>query len=264
MRAFFDDWRTDEALPVVSRSVQSERFWSASEVLPEVPKRAKTGIPPGTNLSASKPLKSKAAETHFLAPIPPAERRRRKRSATHELGAVVVAQIEGQLSPARFTAPDGSRCRLWLAGELGSELHYCCNVTALLDNEKKRKRASEQPWKPSPKALRRPIIVVGRNEPVRDLKDALAELRGIRARMFINAQDELQVLGCGQRVATMQLRGNKVLLHHNGNVATMKRPAFKEFIARNKAARARHQAYLKSIRPSATIIPFKPKLQEAA
>jgi hypothetical protein len=35
-------------MPVVPRSVQSQRFWSASEVLPEVPKRAKTGIHPRT------------------------------------------------------------------------------------------------------------------------------------------------------------------------------------------------------------------------
>jgi hypothetical protein len=49
LRAFFDDWRIDEeALPVVSRSVQAERVWSASEVLSGVPERAKTGIPPGT------------------------------------------------------------------------------------------------------------------------------------------------------------------------------------------------------------------------
>jgi hypothetical protein len=41
----------------------------------------------------------------------------------------------------------------------------------------------------------------------------------------------------------------------------MKRPAFKEFLAHNKAVRARHQA---SLRPSAQIIPFKRKLQAAA
>jgi hypothetical protein len=110
--------------------------------------------------------------------------------------------------------------------------------------------------------LRRPVI--GHNEPIRDLKDALGELAGMRARVFINAQEELQVLGCGQRIVTIQFRGKTVLLHHNGNTATMKRPAFKEFLARNQAARARHQAYLKSLRPSAQIIPFKPKLQEAA
>jgi hypothetical protein len=38
----------EEALPVVPRSVQSQRFWSPSEVLSEVPKRAKTGIHPHT------------------------------------------------------------------------------------------------------------------------------------------------------------------------------------------------------------------------
>jgi hypothetical protein len=121
------------------------------------------------------------------------------------LGAVVLAQIQGQFSPARFTTPDG------LAGQPGDELHYGVNVTALIDNEQKRKQRAVQPWKPTAKALRRPIIVVGRNEPVRDLKDALGELRGLRARVFINAQEELQVLGCGQRVVTIQLRGNKVL-----------------------------------------------------
>jgi hypothetical protein len=160
-------------------------------------------------------------------------------------------------------APDGTKCRLWRAGELGDEVYYGVNVTALLDNEKKQK-CQFQPWKPTAKALRRPIIVVGRNEPVRDLKDALGELRGIRARVFINAQEELQILGCGQRIVTIQLRGNKVLLHHNGNVATMKRPAFKAFLAHNKAARARHQAYLRSIRPSAEIIPLRRKIERQA
>ena len=139
-----------------------------------------------------------------------------------------------------------------------------CNVEELLDREKKRKRASQQPWNPTPKALRRPIIAVGRNEPVRGLKDALGELRGIRARVFINAQNELQVLGCGQRAVTIQLRGNKVLLHHNGNTATMKRPDFKAFLAHNKEVRRRNQAYLKSLRPSAEIIPFRPKIERAA
>jgi hypothetical protein len=193
-----------------------------------------------------------------------------KKSKTRELGAFVLAQIQRQSSPARFTTPDGTRCRLWLAGELGDEVYYGVNVKELLDNEKKRK-SQQQPWKPTAKALRRPIIVVGqprsgvaRNELVRDLKDALGELRGIRARVFINAQEELQILGCGQRVVTIQLRSNKVLLHHNGNTATMKRPAFKAFIAHNKTARARHQAYLDSLRPSAQIIPFRPKIERAA
>jgi hypothetical protein len=137
----------------------------------------------------------------------------------------------------------------------------------LLDREKKQK-CSAQPWKPTPKALRRPIIVVGRNDPVRDLKDALGELReprlaGIRARVFINAQEELQILGCGQRVVTIQLRGKTVLLHHNGNTATMKRPAFKEFLARNKDARLRGK---RKLRPRFTVIEGgkSPKIEQEA
>jgi hypothetical protein len=142
-------------------------------------------------------------------------------------------------------------------------VYYGVNVKDLLDNEKKQKRQF-QPWKPTPKALRRPIIVVGRNEPVRDLKDALGELReprrsvaGIRARVFINEQKELQILGCGQRVVTIQLRGNKVLLHHNGNTATMKRLAFKEFLARNKKVR-REKPYLRPQRPQSTPVYSRP------
>ena len=40
-------------------------------------------------------------------------------------------------------------------------------------------------------------------------------------------EKELQILGCGWRIVTCQFRGDKVLLHHNGNVATMKRANFK-------------------------------------
>jgi hypothetical protein len=174
------------------------------------------------------------------------KKRRLKKSKTRELGAFVLEQINAEKhkpNPIRFVTPDGTKCRVWLGakedrkGELtypngkrysyiiGDEVYWGCNVTELLDREKKRlerKRLSIQ--RPTPKALRRPIIVVGRNDPVRDLKDALGELPGTRARVFINDQKELQIL----------------------------------------AARARHQAYLKTLRPSAQIIPFRPKLQEAA
>ena len=158
--------------------------------------------------------------------------------------------------------PDGTKCRLWRAGELGDEVYYGVNVEELL--KRKQRTVQPTPWKPTSKALRRPIIVLGRNEPIRNIKDALGIPRGFRARVFINQRDELQILGCGQRVATIQLRGNKVLLHHSGNTATMKRPAFKAFIAHNKTARARQQAYLRSLRPSAEIIPFRPKIERAA
>jgi len=44
--------------------------------------------------------------------------------------------------------------------------------------------------------------------------------------LCIEAEKELQVLGCGWRIVTSQFRGSNVLVHHNGNTATMKRTAF--------------------------------------
>jgi hypothetical protein len=183
-------------------------------------------------------LKSKAAETHFSAPIPPAKKRGRKRSPTREP------------NPIRFTTTQGTARHAWLASNtsgkriVGDEVHWGVNVVDLLARETKKKPRAITAWHPTPKALRRPIIVVGHNEPVRHLDDALGTVRGISARVFISEQEQLQILGCGQRRVIIQLRGKRVLLHHNGNTAAMKRPEFKEFIARNKAARNRHRAYL--------------------
>jgi hypothetical protein len=53
-------------------------------------------------------------------------------------------------------------------------------------------------------------------------------VRGFRLRICIEDEKELQILGCGWRIVTCQFRGNKVLLRHNGSIATMKRKAFKE------------------------------------
>ena len=90
--------------------------------------------------------------------------------------------------------------------------------------------------------MRRPIIVVGRNDPVRDVDDALGAVKGFRLRICIEDEKELQVLGCGWRIVTCQFRGNKVFLHHNGSIATMKRKAFKEMLAANKRLRRKRPA----------------------
>jgi hypothetical protein len=92
-------------------------------------------------------------------------------------------------------------------------------------------------WLPTAEALRRPIIVVGRNDPVRDVDDALRTLKGFKVRIYIEGEKELQALGCDWRIVACQFRGNNVLLHHNGNVATMKRIAFKELVAALRAVR---------------------------
>ena len=57
---------------------------------------------------------------------------------------------------------------------------------------------------------------------------------------------------CGWRIITCQFRGNKVLLHHNGNVATMKRIAFKELVSTLRAVR------LKKRRPSLQLVISNP------
>ena len=88
----------------------------------------------------------------------------------------------------------------------------------------------------------------GRRKKINDVEPRLLEhglgnlpragvLKGFMLRICIEAEKELQVLGCGWRIVTCQFRGNTVLLHHNGNVATMKRPAFKALIAANKCLR---------------------------
>jgi hypothetical protein len=82
---------------------------------------------------------------------------------------------------------------------------------------------------------------VGRNEPLKNIDDALGVLKGFRVRICIEAEKELQVLGCGWRIVTCQFRGKHVLLHHNGNTATMKRTAFKEFVAAMRAVRPKRR-----------------------
>ena len=80
------------------------------------------------------------------------------------------------------------------------------------------------------------MIVVGRNDLVRDVDEAFGTVKGFRIRICFEGEGKLQILGCGWRIVTCQFRGNKVLLHYNGNVATMKRPTFKALIAATRTA----------------------------
>jgi hypothetical protein len=109
------------------------------------------------------------------------------------------------------------------------------NVTDLFKLQKER--CPTTTWKPTAETLRRPIIAVWRNESIRDLSDALGEIRGIRVRLCIEGEKQLQILGCGWRIVTCQFRGNKVLLHQNGKVATTTRKAFKALVAATRAIR---------------------------
>jgi hypothetical protein len=117
----------------------------------------------------------------------------------------------------------------------------------------KERRFKPTPWTPTAEALRRPIVVVGRNDLVRDVDDALLTVKGFQVRLCIEAEKELQVLGCGWRIVTCQFRGNKVLLHHNGTVATMKRVPFKALITANRVARRKLR------RPSLRLVVYNPR-----
>jgi hypothetical protein len=77
-------------------------------------------------------------------------------------------------------------------------------------------------------------------------------IKGFRVRLCIEAEKELQVLGGGWRIVTCQFRGNKVFLHHNGNVATMKRKAFKELLAAIRTVRPKRR------RPSLQLVVSNP------
>jgi hypothetical protein len=171
------------------------------------------------------------------------------------LGAFVRKQIIAQQDkpdPISFAVPDGTGGRAWLASDkgdpkiVGDDQLWRVNIEELL--RQKERRPKSTPWTPTAEALRRPIIVVGRNDPVRDIDDALKTVKGFKVRIYIEGEKKLQVLGCGWRIVTCQPRGSKVFLHHNGNIATMKRKAFKELLAAVRAVKLkRRQPFLRLV-----------------
>jgi hypothetical protein len=178
------------------------------------------------------------------APFSPTKTGTCKPPHTPDLGAFVRAQVVAQqddLNPIGLSLPDGSKGRVWLASDrdhsklIGDDRLWGANTEELLRQKERLPKAVS--WLPTAKTLRRPIIVVGRNDPVKDVDDALGRVKGFQVRLCIEAEKELQVLGCGWRIVTVELDGPKMRLHHNGNTATMKRPAFKALIAANKRLR---------------------------
>jgi hypothetical protein len=96
-----------------------------------------------------------------------------KPASIPDFGAFVRDQIESERepNPVSFTVPDGIKCRVWLASDskanriIGDDRWWHVNVTDLMQEGKRRPVAAS--WKPTAKALRRPIIVVGRMAPQR-------------------------------------------------------------------------------------------------
>jgi hypothetical protein len=169
-----------------------------------------------------------------------------KPPSTPDLGKFVNGQIEAQgdqPNPVSFDLPEGTRCRVWLASNSKAnritdvERHWRTNVEALLKVERERRPTPITPWRPTAKALGRPIVVVGCNEPVKNIDDALGVLKGLRVRICIEGEKELQALGLWLEDRHESVQRQFVLLHHNGNTAMMKRKAFKELVAAMRAIR---------------------------
>ena len=181
-----------------------------------------------------------------------------KAPSTPDLGAFIRAQIVAQeeLNPISFSLSDGTKGRVWLASDwdhskiIGDDRLWRVNAEELLRQRERRPKAIS--WLPTAEVLRRPIIVVGRNNSVRDIDDALQTMKGFKLRICIEGEKELQILGCGWRIVTCQFRGDKVLLHYNGSVAAMKRKAFKELLAAVRAVRAKKR------RPSLRLVVSNP------
>jgi hypothetical protein len=172
-----------------------------------------------------------------------------------DLGAFVQAQIASErveLNPMSFSLPKGVKGRVWLAGSkiTGDDCLWRVNIEELRRQEQHKRPVIQ--WSPTAKALRRPIVAVGVNDSVRSVDDALRTVKGFKVRIYIEGEKELQALGCGWRIVTCQFRGNKVLLHHNKNVATMKRRAFKELLAAVRVARPKRR------RPSLRLVVSNP------
>jgi hypothetical protein len=90
------------------------------------------------------------------------------------LGPFIHAQIEAQQdkpNPINFVLPDGTKGRAWLASNdqgskiIGDDRLWRIKAEELLRQKQRRPKAIF--WLPTAEALRRPIIVVGRNDPVR-------------------------------------------------------------------------------------------------
>jgi hypothetical protein len=183
-----------------------------------------------------------------------------KAPSTPDLGAFVRAQIVAHQDDPNsiiFALPDGTKGRAWLASDnqdskiIGDDRLWRNNIEQLVRQRERRLKTA--PWMPTSKALRRPIIVVGRNDPLRDVDDALRTVKGLKLPICIEGEKELQILGCGWRIVTCQFRGRKVLLHHNDNVVAMKRQAFKELVAAIQTVR------LKRRRPFLRLVVANPK-----
>jgi hypothetical protein len=164
---------------------------------PECRKRGKGRV---WGFTASNPLIAKGAETAF-----------------EEAWVARLEHLQDREGPIALLGPDGELWRLWPRGE----------------GPKETSASEARHWRLFAKG----VINAMTPPPPRKAKALAARPKGFRVRLCIENEQELQILGCGWRIVTVELAGPKVHLHHNGNTATMKRKAFKDFLAANKRLR---------------------------
>ena len=145
-------------------------------------------------------------------------------------------------NPISFITPDGRKARVWLGGAgVGDDRYWRVNLKCL---PAERRCGFTEPRMATSDIIRiegSPHIRLTRlhpNPPARDpacvQPDTWPRPLGYKIQVHIEAEGELQELGCGWRTIVVELAGSRVYLHHNGRTATMKRDAFKAFLARNK------------------------------
>jgi hypothetical protein len=126
------------------------------------------------NASWKKPQKRRLKGTMLMALFLQVNQQPMQTPSTPDLGAFVRRQIVAQKdepNPIGFTLPDCTRGRVWLASNgdskiVGDDRFWRVNIEELLRQTERRSKTT--PWTPTAKTLCRPIIVVGRNGPVRD------------------------------------------------------------------------------------------------
>lgn len=153
----------------------------------------------------------------------------------------VLAQHDKR-SPISFITPDGRKGRVWLgAAGVGDDRHW----RVYLKDLPAEKHCGFTDTRMATTDIIRiegnshiPLTRLNPDPPARDLQcvqqDIWPQPWGYKFRLYIEAEEELQQLGCGWRNVIVELDGAHVRLHHNARTATMKRDAFNALLARNK------------------------------
>jgi hypothetical protein len=192
---------------------------------------SRRGIVRGRGLPASNLLKTKAAKSA-------------------DPGRYVRLQVEAQKdqpNPVSFTTIEGRKGRVWL-GETKDGGDDRLWRVSLSNPEVVTKDCGFTVPRKAPADIvaleGNAAIPLTRLEPLpphRELPqpDIWPWPRAMLVSIYIEAERELQELGCGQRIVAIEIDGPVVHLEHNGRRVTMKRGAFKELIASNKRYRKR-------------------------